>query len=74
MVVVYLYGEGVFGKVSIQCITKSFAEVNRVVQLISEKFDLEFRLSVDKFSYKVYECTDYTQDVVIIAESTKVLK
>lgn len=74
MVVVYLYGEGVFGKVSIQCITKSFAEVNRAVQLISERLDLEFRLSIDRIGYKVYDCTDYTRDVVIIAESTKVLK
>lgn len=74
MVVVYLYGEGVFGKVSIQYVLKSFSELDRAVRLISERVDLKFRLSVDKFRYKVFECTDYSQDVRIIAESTKLLK
>lgn len=74
MVVVYLYGKGVFGQVAIQYVLKSFSEVNRAVHLISERIDLEFRLSIDKFGYKVFDCTDYTQDVRIIAESTELLK
>lgn len=74
MVVVYLYGKDVLGQVTIQYVLSSFAETNKAVRLISEKFNLEFRLSVDKSKYKIYDCTDYSLDVKIIAESTKVLK
>lgn len=74
MVVVYLYGKGVFNQVSIQYVLESFSELNRAVHLISERFDLKFRLSIDDFGCKVFNCTDYTLDVKIIAESITLLK
>lgn len=72
MVVVYLYGTDVFSQVSIEYVLESFSELDRAVHLISERVDLEFRLSVDTFGYKVYDCT--TRDVKIIAEYKKLLK
>lgn len=73
MVVVYLYGEGVFGKVSIQYVLKSFADLNKAVRLISEEIGLSFRKSIDTIGFTVYHCTDRTKNVSIVAESTKVL-
>lgn len=73
MVVVYLYGEYVFARVSIKYILKSFEDLDKAVRLISERIGLSFELSVDQFGCKIYNCTDYTKDIKIIAELTKVL-
>lgn len=73
MVVVYLYGKDVFAQVSIQYVLKSFSDLDKAISLISERTGLSFELSTNQFGYKVYDCTDTTKNVRIIAESTKVL-
>lgn len=73
MVVVYLYGKNVFAQVSIKYVLKSFADLDKAVRLISERIGLSFELSIDQFGCKIYDCTDYTKDIKIIAETTKVL-
>lgn len=73
MVVVYLYGKDIFAQVSIQYVLKSFADLDKAIRLLSEKSGLSFEKSRDQFGYKVYDCTDTTKDVKIIAESIQTL-
>lgn len=73
MVVVYLWGKNVFKQVSIQYILKSFSDLDEAIRLISEKTGLSFEKSIDIIGYKVYDCTDYTKDVKIIATLTQTL-
>lgn len=74
MIVVYLYGEHVFTKISIQYVLRQFSQLDEAVRLISERTNLSFEKSIDGIGYKVYNCTDHTRKVQIIAESTKILK
>lgn len=73
MIVVYLYGEHVFSQVSIQYVLRQFSQLDEAVRLISERTNLSFEKSIDGIGYKVYDCTDHTRKVKIIAETTRTL-
>lgn len=73
MVVVYLYGKNVFRRVTIKYVLQSFTQLDEAIRLISEETGLSFRLVIDDFGYKAYDCIDYTLDVKIIAETIKTL-
>lgn len=73
MIVVYLYGKNVFAGVSIQYVLNSFTDLDEAVRLISERIGLSFEKSKDLIGYREYNCTDYTKDVRIIAESIQTL-
>ena len=73
MIVVYLYGKNVFAGVSIQYVLNSFTDLDEAVRLISERIGLSFEKSIDLIGYREYNCTDYTKDVRIIAESIQTL-
>lgn len=73
MIVVYLYGEHVFSQVSIQYVIRQFSQLDEAIRLISERTNLSFEKSIDGIGYKVYDCTDYTRKVKIIAETVRTL-
>lgn len=73
MVVVYLYGRNVFKQVSIQYVLNSFSDLDKAIRLISEKTNISFEKSIDIIGYKVYDCTDESKDVKIIATLTQKL-
>lgn len=74
MIVVYLYGKDVFAQASIQYVIKQFSQLDEAIRLISERSGLSFEKSIDQFGYKVYDCTDATKKVRIIAEEVPLLK
>ena len=73
MIVVFLWGKNVFKQVSIQYVLESFVDLDEAVRLISEKTNLSFEKSIDIVGYKVYDCTDESKDVKIIATLTQKL-
>lgn len=74
MIVVYLYGEHVFSQVSIQYVLKQFSQLDEAIRLLSKRTNLSFEKSIDRFGYKVYDCTDATKKIRIIAEEVPLLK
>lgn len=73
MIVVFLWGKNVFKQVSIQYVLESFSQLDEAVRLISEKTGLSFEKTIDIVGYKVYDCTDESKDVKIIATLTQKL-
>lgn len=74
MVVVYLYGKDVFAQVSIQYVIKQFSQLDEAIRLLSKRTNLSFEKSIDRFGYKVYDCTDATKKIRIIAEEIPLIK